>query len=95
MQLDPSVDVAALGLPPLARMIAEAAQRYGIFVRDVAGDITFYGQDRASTGADPYAGPNGFFAGQTPLQLLAGFPWSRLRVLEMRLRPDPHSEGGG
>lgn len=92
LQLDPRLDVAALGLAPAARLIAEAAQRYGIFVRDGAGDVTFYAQDPAPTGADPYSEPGGYFAGQTPLQLLAGFPWSRLRVLRMRLRPDPHSE---
>lgn len=94
LQLDPDVDVAALGLPPLARMIAETAQRYGIFVRDIAGDVTFYAQDPTLAGGDPYDGPNGFFADRTPVQLLAGFPWGRLQVLEMRLRPDPRSEEG-
>jgi hypothetical protein len=95
LQLDPRLDVASLGLSPLARMIAEAAQRYGIFVRDGAGDVTFYAQDPTPTGAEPYTGPGGYFGGQTPLQLLAGFPWGSLRVLQMRLRPDPHSEAGG
>ncbi|MET0558989.1 MAG: hypothetical protein ABW065_10010 [Solirubrobacterales bacterium] len=92
LQLDPSLDVASLGLPRMARMIAEAAQRYGIFVRDIAGDVTFYGQDPTPTGSDPYDGPGGYFAGRTPVELLAHFPWDRLRVLGMRLRPDPHAE---
>jgi hypothetical protein len=89
LQLDPRLDVATLGLPPLTRMIAEAAQRYGVFVRDGAGDVTFYAQDPTPTGADPYAEPGGWFEGLTPIELLSPFPWDRLRVLKMRLRPDP------
>jgi len=92
LQLDPGLDIAALHLPRLTRMIAEAAQRYGIFVRDIAGDVTFYGQDATPTGRDPYAGPGGFFRGRTPVELLSRFPWDKLRVLKMRLRPDPSGE---
>jgi len=94
LQLDPAVDIAALDLPRPTRLIAEAAQRYGIFVRDVAGDVTFYAQAPSPNGPDPYSGADGFFAAKSPLQLLAGFPWDRLRVLDMRLRADPHSDEG-
>lgn len=95
LQLDPRLDIRALQLPRLTRMIAEAAQRYGIFVRDGAADVTFYAQDPTPTGADPYAGPGGYFEGQTPIELLSRFPWRYLRLLRMRLRPDPHSGAGG
>ncbi len=94
LRLDPRLDIGALGLPPLTRMIAEAAQRYGIFVRDGAADVTFYAQDPTPTGADPYTGEGGYFEGQTPIELLSGFPWRHLRLLKMRLRPDPHGGVG-
>lgn len=91
LQLDPRLDLRALHLPPLTRMVAEAAQRFGIFVRDEAGDVTFYAQDPTPTGTDPYSEPGGYFGGQTPAELLAAFPWHHLRLLRLRVRPDPDS----
>ena len=66
-------------------MIAEAAQRYGIIVRDHTANVTFYAQDPVPTGTEPYAGPHGYFEGKTPAQLLASFPWSHLQLLKMKL----------
>jgi hypothetical protein len=80
-RLDPTLDIASLHLPPLVRMLAEAAQRYGIVVRDKSGGVTFYAEDPAPLGANPYAGDNGFFGGDYPNHLLARFPWSRLQAL--------------
>ena len=40
LRLDPSLDLAALHLPRLTLMIAEAAQRYGIVVRDHAATVS-------------------------------------------------------
>ena len=37
LRLDPDVDVSALGLPKLTQMIARAAQRHGLVVRDQTG----------------------------------------------------------
>lgn len=85
LRLDPNLDLATLHLPPLTLMIAEAAQRYGIFIKDGAHNVTFDAQDPIPTGAEPYAGPNGYFEGKTPSQLLAAFPWSHLELLKMRL----------
>jgi hypothetical protein len=73
----------------LTLMIAEAAQRYGIFVRSEAANIVLYAQDPVSTGTEPYAGPGGFFEGKYPSQLLASFPWSHLQLLKMNLQSDP------
>jgi hypothetical protein len=81
LRLDPALDISALHLPPLARMMAEAAQRYGIFVRDVAANVTFYAQDPINVGANPYLGPGGFFGGSYPQALLASFPWASLELL--------------
>ena len=86
LRLDPSLDLSTLHLSPLALMIAEAAQRYGIIVRDKAGNITFFGEDPTPTHTNPYAGPGGYFEGKYPSQILSSFPWSHLQVLSMILR---------
>jgi hypothetical protein len=85
LRLDPSLDLTSLHLPRLTLMMAEAAQRYGIIVRDGAGDVTFYAQDPIPTGTEPYTGPHGYFEGKSPEQLLASFPWSHLQLLKMEL----------
>jgi hypothetical protein len=81
-RLDPSLDVASLHLPPVARAMALAAQRYGIYVRDTSGSVAFVAED---------AGPYGLPAGYRKLipsavQLLKRFPWSHLQLLRMSLR---------
>jgi hypothetical protein len=84
-RLDPALDLASLHLPRTTRIIAEAAQRYGIVVRDTAGSVTFYAEDPTPTAVDPYTGAGGFFGGQYPSELLAGFPWARLQALQTEL----------
>jgi hypothetical protein len=91
LQLNPRLDLASLRLPWLTRMIAEAAQRYGIFVRDRAADVTFYAQDPTPTGANPYTEPGGYYRGKSPPELLSHFPWHHLRLLRMKL----HRTGRG
>ena len=68
-------------------MIAQAAQRYGIVVRDQTHDgISFYAEDPTQHGGNKlYSGPDGFFDGMTPQQLLARFPWSHLEVMQLQL----------
>ena len=85
LRLDPSLDLAALHLPKLTLMIAEAAQRYGIFVRDHGGNVCFFAQDPIPTGTEPYTAKGGYFEGKYPSQLLAGFPWSHLELLKLQL----------
>jgi hypothetical protein len=85
LRLDPSLDLAALHLPHLTLMVAEAAQRYGIFIRDRSKVTHFFAQDPTPTGTNPYAGPTGYFEGRSPAQLLAQFPWARLQLLAMDL----------
>jgi hypothetical protein len=80
-RLDPSLDIASLHLPPLDRMLAQAAQRYGIVVRDKAGAVTFVGQ--APTSADnPWTEA---FGGQYVSKILQQFPWSHLEALQAPL----------
>ena len=62
-----SVSAARLGEPDFGFLtqteMAEAAQRYGIVLRDKSSNITFYGQDPTPTGTNPYAGPTGYWEG--------------------------------
>lgn len=89
LRLDPRLNLHALHLPHMTLMLAEAAQRYGIFVGDFSPNVAFYAQDPTPTGADPYAGPHGYFAGLNPSQLLAAFPWAHLQLLRMALHVAP------
>ena len=85
LRLDPRLDLEALHLPRLTLMIAEAAQRYGIVLRDTAGDVTFYAQDPTPTGSEPYTGTHGYYEGESSGRLLTSFPWSHLQLLKMKL----------
>jgi hypothetical protein len=85
LRLNPNLNLAALHLPRLTLMIAEAAQRYGIFVRDRAPNVALYAQAPTPTGTNPYTGPHGYFEGKNPRELLSSFPWSQLELLKMEL----------
>ncbi len=85
LRLDPKLNLAALHLPRMTLMMAEAAQRYGIFVRDYASNVAFYAQDPTPTGSQPYTDTGGYFEGKSPRQLLAVFPWAHLQLLKMQL----------
>jgi hypothetical protein len=85
LRLDPTLDLASLHLQHLTLMLAEAAQRYGIFVRDTARNLAFYAEDPIPTGTNPYTGAHGYFEGKSASELLASFPWSHLQLLKMEL----------
>lgn len=89
LRIDPDLDLGRLHLPGVTLMLAEAAQRYGIFVRDGARSVTFQAQDPTPTGSDPYRGPDGFWEGSYPRAILAAFPWSHLQLLQMDLHANP------
>jgi hypothetical protein len=83
-RLDPKLDIAALDLPPAARAIAVAAQRYGLIVRDKTLHATgFFAEDPTPSGRNPY--PR-LFGGRTPGELLARFPWKHLQLTRIQLR---------
>lgn len=77
-RLDPRLRLTELNLPPLVRMLAQAAQRYGIVVRDTSGVVDFYGEDPTPTGSNPYLA---LFGEERPWQQLARFPWKHLKVI--------------
>jgi hypothetical protein len=89
LRLDPGLDLSTLQMPRITRLIAEAAQRYGIFVRDGSSVVHFFGQDPVSLGGpNPYAGEAGYLEGKWPTELLASFPWEHLQLLKMELQKD-------
>ncbi len=95
LRIDPRLDLASLHLPPLTLMLAQAAQRYGIVLRDTSGVVDFFAQDPTPTGTDAYAP---WLEGKKPWQLLAQFPWRELQALsapECTAQPCPPSTGGG
>jgi hypothetical protein len=81
-RLDPQLDIASLHLPPIDRMLAQAAQTYGIVVRDTAGAVTFYGQDPLNLPSNPWPAA---FGNQYPNQVLDEFPWSHLQALQSQI----------
>ena len=81
LRIDPRVDLSKMRMNPLVRMMAVAAQRYGIVIRDTGGAIVFHAEDPTPTGTNPYEGPGGWYEGRYPSQILEGFPWQHLQVL--------------
>jgi hypothetical protein len=84
-RLDPKVDVDTLDLPPLARMMAIAAQRYGIIVRDQTQAVGFFVENPNHYRTNPYTGVEGLFGGLAPNQIMRTFPWEHLELLKMDL----------
>ncbi len=88
-RLDPSLDLSKLAMPPVTRMIAEAAQKYGLMVNDQTGvTVGFRAQDPTPLMRTGLPNPYGtYFANpasghyQMPTQFLASFPWSHLQLL--------------
>jgi hypothetical protein len=76
-RIDPDLDLDSLWLAPAARVIAEAAQKYGMIVRDQAGAVVLYAEDPKSLGADPWPG----LFNEWPNNLLNSLPWDHMEVV--------------
>ena len=87
-RLDPTLDLSKLNLPPVTRMIAEAAQHYGLFVRDQSGAVAFYAE-QPTAGPDPYSGATSVFGSLGPKEVAEAFPWSHLEVVSAPTRTYP------
>jgi hypothetical protein len=87
-RLNPSLDLNAIAMPPITRMIAVAAQKYGLIVNDQTGvTVGFRAQDPTPLMRQGQANPyTKYFVGsngqpELPSRLLASFPWSQLQLL--------------
>jgi hypothetical protein len=86
-RIDPAVDLSQLNMPPMTRMMAVAAQRYGMIVRDQTGHaISFFAENPTQLGANPYTGPGGFYGGPNPTAVMQAFPWQYVQLVKMDLR---------
>lgn len=82
-RLDPHLNLNKIPMAPIVKMIAVAAQKYGIIVRDQAGAVTFYAEDTDAEGLpNPYYGASGYFQDQYVNNLLKSFPWAHLQALK-------------
>ncbi|PAY06777.1 hypothetical protein CK489_28420 [Bradyrhizobium sp. UFLA03-84] len=90
-----AVNLDEIDMDPYAAMLARAAQRYGMVVRDTAGAVVFYAENPLSSGrTDPYFGSGGIL--QCPdgyaeaacypdgNNRLRGFPWQLLEAVEAK-----------
>ena len=82
LRLDPTINVDALNIEPVAKTIAKAAQKYGFVVWDHAGSLSIRAQDAVSYTAlgqpNPYPA---LFNGIAEHAVLNGFPWDKLQFL--------------
>jgi hypothetical protein len=81
-RLDPELDIDRLDLPPMTKMMAEAAQRHGMVVANTAQNVVFYAEDATPHHADPYTG---LLDGRRPVDVAAAFPWEHVQTLPLRL----------
>lgn len=84
LRLDPNLNVDALALHPVARIIAKAAQKYGLVVWDHAGALSLRLQNPKSYTQLGRPDPYPALFGATPAYaVMNGFPWSRMQFLPM------------
>jgi hypothetical protein len=81
-RLDPSINVDALPMSRVGKIIAKAAQKYGFVVWDKSGALALRAQNASSYTAlgqpDPYPA---LFQGQPNYAVLNGFPWDKVQFL--------------
>ena len=82
-RLPAGLNLDAMPMPGLVRMMAKAVQKYGMVVRDRGNSVAFYGEDPTPLGFDWWAS---WFGGRYPSTLLAQFPWAYLQALQTQLR---------
>lgn len=83
-RLDQRINIDALNMHPVGKIIAKGAQKYGFVVWDTAGSITLRAQNAKSYTAlghpDPYTA---LFNGTESFHLLDNFPWEKITFLPM------------
>jgi hypothetical protein len=83
-RLDPTLDIDKLNLLPMTRMMAKAAQTYGMIVRDQTSHaISFFAENPIPLGTNPYPA---LYGSPYPTAVISAFPWDRLQLVKMDLR---------
>ena len=85
-RLDPTISIGSLNLPRFDAMLAQAAQTYGIVLRDQSGAVTLYAQDPTTAGSNPWPAA---FNGSSTATFLSRFPWSHLQAIQTQLTTTP------
>jgi Bacterial Ig-like domain (group 3) len=85
LRINPSLNLSTLHLSPFALMMATAAQKYGMIVRDQSCSCSprFYVEDPTQYGTNPYTGSTGLFDGLSASAVMQNFPWAQTQVLPM------------
>ncbi|XVX19502.1 hypothetical protein ACQP1U_14490 [Actinomycetota bacterium] len=95
IRLDPSVDVEALPLSRMGKVIARALQVHGALVVDRSGGVTFYGESGQVAiqqgRPDPWESILDAQAGEEPGTVLDGLPWERMQFLPVDWGREPRS----
>jgi hypothetical protein len=80
VQLNPSINVAALNIPAWQKVIAVALQQYGAYVGDTGGSVAIEAENNLGRpGYDAWAKAG--VSSTSPS--LSDLPWSSMRVLSM------------
>lgn len=83
-RLDPTINVDALNIHPVAKMVAKAGQKYGFVIWDTAGAVSVRFQNVVSYTSlglpNPYTK---LFNGTASYAVLNGIPWDKLQFLPM------------
>ncbi len=92
-RIDPNFNCATI-TNKFARMMAEAAQKYGMVCSDMSSALPFKAEDPSPLLRkglpNPYTKPGGYFAASGGVAaILAAFPWSRLQLTRMELAKYP------
>ncbi len=82
VRLDPRVNLDELNLTPVGRMVAQAAQRYGFIISDTAGAVAVITESGAREAARTGENPWNKLLGVPTYDVLRGFPWERMQVVE-------------
>jgi hypothetical protein len=81
LRLNPNLDLADIPMSPLVRMIAEAAQKYGVVLQNQTWSDTIFVTQQLTTNQQQSLVTDQL-GGESPGQALAAFPWSQLELLQ-------------
>ena len=83
LRLDPQLDLDSLQLSPFTRMLAEAAQRYGMIVQDGSQSTVVYAEDPSPMMRDGQANFYKASFGPHLSRAVGELPWGDLEVVQM------------